>query len=475
MENKEKEANQGKNWVEMDFDRGTLLMETNLSQPLGEVFKGIPVHYDDRVMKWRCDAIHYTETRGKVLQLGYQLKDSVSRWIGFNWPKPDLPQLRKEQTEAYSAWMDAKQGVVVMPTGTGKTEVALSIMKELGIATLVVAPVRDLMYQWQARIFKGLGYDSGVIGDNTYDVRPVSVTTYHSACIHMENLGRLFKLIIFDECHHLPGKLRREAALMSAAPFRLGLTATPYRSDGLQSDLEQLIGPTVYDIPLSSVKGKTLADYDIVCIPVHLEPEEQEYYDQCSKKVREYMMKRREEDKTFIWKDVLADAGKDLEARAAQKAYYNMKSIQDRAQEKFRVLEDLFRLHLGSRIIVFTGSNVMARDLSRRFLVPCLLSHCGKRERMDMLEGFREGVYPVLVANQVLDEGVDIPEAKIAVVVGGNASTRQAKQRLGRILRKSGGKRGILYEVVCKETGEVGRSRQRRRSDAYEGTRHRRI
>jgi len=75
----------------------------------------------------------------------------------------------------------------------------------------------------------------------------------------------------------------------------------------------------------------------------------------------------------------------------------------------------------------------------------------------------------------VLDEGVDIPAAKIAVVVGGSASTRQAKQRLGRILRKSGGKTGILYEIVCEDTTEVQRSRKRRSSDAYKGTRHRRI
>ena len=78
----------------------------------------------------------------------------------------------------------------------------------------------------------------------------------------------------------------------------------------------------------------------------------------------------------------------------------------------------------------------------------------------------------MLVANQVLDEGIDIPEVKVAVVVGGLASTRQAKQRLGRILRKTGGARAVLYEIVCEETRETERSKQRRQSDAYAGTRH---
>jgi superfamily II DNA or RNA helicase len=114
----------------------------------------------------------------------------------------------------------------------------------------------------------------------------------------------------------------------------------------------------------------------------------------------------------------------------------------------------------------------MAREVSVRFLIPSLLHHCRKNERKDILDGFRDGRFPAIVANQVLDEGVDLPEAKVAVVLGGLASVKQAKQRLGRILRKQGGQSAILYEVVCQDTKEVQRSRQRRRSDAYKGTRH---
>jgi superfamily II DNA or RNA helicase len=108
-------------------------------------------------------------------------------------------------------------------------------------------------------------------------------------------------------------------------------------------------------------------------------------------------------------------------------------------------------------------------------LIPSLLHHCRKRERKDILDGFRTNRYAAIVANQVLDEGVDLPEAKVAVVLGGLASVKQAKQRLGRILRKRGEETAILYEVVCNDTKEVERSRQRRRSDAYQGTRHLRL
>ena len=88
-------------------------------------------------------------------------------------------------------------------------------MAETAVSALLVAPVRDLMYQWHRRILAGLGCDAGVIGDSVYRVKPVSVTTYDSACIHMDRLGDRFGLIVFDECHHLPGESYALAALIS--------------------------------------------------------------------------------------------------------------------------------------------------------------------------------------------------------------------------------------------------------------------
>jgi superfamily II DNA or RNA helicase len=260
---------------------------------------------------------------------------------------------------------------------------------------------------------------------------------------------------------------------MSAAPRRLGLTATPERSDGRHLDLEWLIGPVVYEMPMSEAKGQVLADYEVVRIPVHLSAGEQARYDRLSMAVRRYMAERRKDDPKYSWQDLCAETGKTPAARAALKAYRAKKAIEDRAEDKLRLLEDLFRLHVGEPVIVFAGSNSMARDVSHRFLIPCLLNHCGKKERLEILQGLEQGTYGALVANQVLDEGVDLPEVKVAIVIGGMASSRQAKQRLGRILRKRGNTKARLYEIVCADTKEEQRSRQRRASDAYEGTIHR--
>lgn len=457
------------------FSGGTLLLAGLPAEAVRRVFADLPWMWDPRAAAWRMDALEYAAARRAIDQHRLACRDDVPRWRKVSWPKPELPELRPEQQAAVAAWQATRRGVVVMPTGTGKTEVALTILRELAVATLVVAPVRDLMYQWHRRIAERLGYDAGVIGDCLFRVLPVSVTTYDSAYLHADRLGDQFGLIVFDECHHLPGAVRGDAARMSAAPWRLGLTATPERADGRHGEYPRLIGPVVYELPLASVRGRLLAEYDVVRIPVHLSEAERRRHAALARQVRCYVAARRKDAPGFDWQDLCADAGSSPDARRALRAYRAKAAIEERAEEKLRVLEDLFRLHSGSRTIVFAGSNAMAREVSRRFLIPCLLSHCGKKERLEVLTGLEEGSYPALVANQVLDEGVDLPSAKVAIVLGGKASTRQAKQRLGRILRKAGHERAILYEVVTADTNDERRSRKRRANDAYQGTRHRRL
>ncbi len=463
------------NTLTVSFDQGTLLLSHGQAERVKAIFGDGLWQWDDRIANWRCEAYHFRHVIETLREKSIAFCDQASQWSTVSWPKQEIHPPRREQTAAIDAWLKERRGLVVMPTGTGKTEVALHLLSQTKCSTLIVSPVRDLMYQWHRRILISLGYNAGVIGDNTFNVRPISVTTYDSAAIHAAKLGDQFKLLIYDECHHLPGHFRRDAAIMSIAPWRLGLTATPHRADGRHQDLTFLIGPTAYELPIEAVKGQTLANYEVVRIPVHLSDSEQQRYDQCSEQVQSYMYQRRQEEPDFQWQDLCSESAKDPLARQTLVAYRYKQAIELRAEEKLKVLEDLFRLHAGTPIIVFAGSNSMARDVSVRFLIPCLLNHCGKKERLEILDGLQNGIYPAIVANQVLDEGVDVPAVKIAIVIGGSSSTRQAKQRLGRILRRQGNAHATLYEVVCQDTGESQQSRNRRKSDAYSATRHRRI
>ncbi len=460
--------------VKLAFREGTLTLRGMAERGVRYLFPDVPWVSDSRTGEWRCDAIHYAHVIDRLPKLTVPFEDLVPSWTRIDYPHQRLFDLRDEQKEAIDAWMAHQgRGTLEMPTGTGKTEIALHAMSLQHTSTLIIAPVRDLMYQWHRRILDKFAIDAGIIGDRIFRVSPVSVTTYDSACIHMATLGHRFEMLVFDECHHLAGPLRRDAARMSAARYRLGLTATYARSDGAHTLLDDLIGPVVYQLPIEAVKGKSLSDYQVIRIPIQLAEQERERYDALSQQVRQYMHDQRQLDPHFTWEKVCDQTNSDPSARRVWKAYNEKRSIEDRASEKLRVVEDLLRLHAGEPVLIFAGSNAMARDVSLRFLIPCLLNHCGKRERLDLLQGLETGVYPALVANRVLDEGVDLPAVKVAIVIGGMASDRQAKQRLGRVLRKQGNQRAVLYEVVTESTGEVQRSRQRRKSDAYKRTRHR--
>jgi len=428
--------------------------------------------WDPRQNAYSCFAMHYDQVLPAILETVPLCRIQPPQWHPVKWPCPALPPLRPIQTEAVNEWMKTRRGVIVLPTGTGKTEVALHLMQELAVTTLIVSPVRDLMYQWHQRILDRLGYDAGIVGDNTINRSPVTVTTYDSARIYMRDLGDQFQFIIFDECHHLPGEIRGDAAKMCMAPYRLGLTATPERSDGREKALDALIGPVVYRRTITEESGKNLAEYDTSRIPVHLSSEERAAYNECSQVIRRYIAERRKTNPHYTGLNVRYDCATDPEARRVLRAEYRKMSIEDRAREKLNVLEDLFRLHSKTPLLIFTNTNVMAREVSVRFLIPCILNHSRKKERHETVAGLTAGKYPAIVANRCLDEGIDLPAAKVAVILGGGASIRQAVQRLGRIIRKKGEQKAVLYEVVCEDTKEVQRSRTRRKSDAYARTRH---
>ena len=194
--------------------------------------------------------------------------------------------LRPRQEEALAAWMRTKRGLVVLPTGVGKTQVALEVIQQLDVPALIVVPVRPLMYQWADDLKAAFGIECGLLGDRIKSIKPVTVTTYASACIHAEDLGNRFQLLVFDESHHLPGEVRSDAARMSLAPYRLGLTATPDDSAKREELVRELIGPTLYRVPLKAAAGDELADYEITRLTVQLTDEERAEYSKYGKQVR---------------------------------------------------------------------------------------------------------------------------------------------------------------------------------------------
>ena len=144
-----------------------------------------------------------------------------------------------------------------------------------------------------------------------------------------------------------------------------------------------------------------------------------------------------------------------------------MRQILFGAEKKMEALESLQKLHHRDRMIVFTLSNDLVYAISRQYLIPAITHKTDTIERKAILDRFRQGHYRIIVTSKVLNEGVDVPEANVAVILGGTASPTEHLQRLGRILRKKSGKKVLLYEIVTGGTQETNISYRRRGTDAY--------
>ncbi|MGF1468936.1 MAG: DEAD/DEAH box helicase family protein [Sandaracinaceae bacterium] len=376
---------------------------------------------------------------------------------------------RPYQREALAAWVRARgRGVVVLPTGAGKSHLAVMAIDHRRRSTLVIAPTLDLVRQWYDLLRTSFRTDVGIVGGGDHDVRDLTVSTYDSAYLHMEHLGARFGMVVFDEVHHLPGVTYALSARLCLAPFRLGLTATPERTDGREAALADLVGPTVYRRDIVDLSGEFLADYDTVRVVVDLSPAERAEYEEERGRYRAFVRSRGiRMSAPGGWQQFILLSSRDAQGRRAMQAYRRQRQLAFCAPAKLDYLEHLLHRHRRDRAILFTQDNATCYEVSRRFLVPAITHQTKVRERSDILAGLREGRYGAVVTSKVLNEGVDVPEANVAVVVSGSGSVREHVQRLGRVLRKRDGKRALLYELVTAETSETFTSQRRREHSAY--------
>ncbi len=454
--------------ISLHFMGGTL--ELRGPRDKVEAAGGGLCQWDPRTGCHRAEAMSYARLIRSLIQLEIPYEDEARRYTLLEDGARMHLAPRDYQREALMAWRRAdNQGIVVLPTGSGKTLVATLAIDLRKRSTLVVAPTLDLVRQWYdvlGRTFPGC--ERGVIGGVDYQLAPLTVTTYDSAHLHMENIGARFGLIIFDEVHHLPGESYSMAARSCLAPFRLGLTATPERADAREELYNELIGPIVYQRDIVEMSGAYLAKYETRRIIVNLSPQErQEYESERSIYLKFLRSMGISMGSPTGWSDFIVKSSSSRAGRRAMKAYQRQRSIAFAAPAKLDYLEHLLYEHRLDRALVFTQDNATAYEVSRRFLVPTITHKTKVTERSEILKGLAKGTYTAVATSKVLNEGVDVPEANVAIIISGSGSVREHVQRLGRILRPREGKRAMLYELVTAETAETFTSERRRDHVAY--------
>lgn len=444
--------------LHLQLDRGTLVLRA-VPAAVAEHFT-----WDARSQSYRAPGQAYRDVVQALRAADVPLRDDAAGFepLSLSFAREFEPY--RHQREALAAWKRAgRRGVVVLPTGGGKTLLAHLALRDTPRSALICVPTLDLMHQWYSGLLAAFPDTSlGLLGGGSRDETPLLIATYDSAAIHAETLAGRYALLICDEVHHLPSDFTRVIAEMLIAPYRLGLSATLTRSDGRERDLDHLIGPVVYSVSPAELAGDTLAEYETRVVRVKLSAHEQARYDELMRRRNDFLRRSGIAlDSLGGWKAFLL-ACTAPQGRAAMTAHREARALAYGTEGKLRVLEEILANHPGARTLIFTNDNAAVYRISREFLIPSITHQTPVKERHAVLERFRAGEYGSLVTSRVLNEGVDVPEASVAVVLSGTATEREHVQRLGRILRKRGDKKAVLYEVITEGTAEERVSRQRR-------------
>jgi len=446
---------------ELKFFNGLIIIRGLDKQKIPPFFK-----WDVRKKVWSAPAIFYRKTVSLFKDRNIRFVDKASDFSKVPLKVKLDYEIRSYQTEALKAWKEQGYlGTIISPTGSGKSLIALKAMERISGSTFIVLPTIDLMNQWYDLLTDNFGIAVGVLGGGMHEIKDVTVSTYDSAYIYMDRYGDKFKFLIFDEIHHLPAPKYSIIPEMSVAPYRLGLTATYERLDGQEIILERLIGKEITATTIKELRGKHLAEFEVIRVRVELTPEEKKTYERLKENVSRFI---KESKLPLYGKNLDKFFKKSVFDPSARRALFSnniAKKISLSSINKIEILEALIKRHFKDKVIIFSELNEVTYEISRRFLVPALTHEIKTVERKRILDKFKKGEYRIIAASKVLNEGVDVPDANVGIILSGSGSSREQIQRLGRILRKKEGKKAVLYEIVTKGTIESSLSRRRKSKD----------
>ncbi len=442
------------------FDRGTLVLQGNFADA-----GSLPgILWDPRIRAWRAPACYYRMLSQELCRRYPGLQDDARPKLPDAPPIP-FPELRPYQAAAVASWEFAgKRGIIALPTGSGKTRTAIAAISKTRLRTLCLVPTRALMAQWVKILRETSPGPVGEYGDGRRAEQPITIATFASALRNMETLGNRFDLLVIDEVHHFGGGAGDEILEMSTAAARLGLSATLPEDEVHRSRLTALVGPEVYRASVEELAGRYLASFQLITISIGLTPSESQAYKAEMSIFRPVCRAFFDSAPGASWSDFALSAGRSDSGRRALAAWRRSRSIVRYSQEKRRVVNDLLLQHRNSRILIFAAGNDTAYAVARENLVQPITCDIGKKERARALQRFSTGELRILVSARVLNEGIDVPAADVAIIVGGSQGSREYIQRVGRVLRPSEGKKAIVYDLVTRSTFEVRRADEHRRA-----------
>ncbi|MHA1852349.1 MAG: DEAD/DEAH box helicase [Candidatus Heimdallarchaeaceae archaeon] len=377
-------------------------------------------------------------------------------------------ELRSYQRHALDLFkVNQYRGMIVLPTAAGKTIIALQAIIQLKQRSLIIVPTLNLLYQWKDYLSKYLSLPGsliGQVGDNIKEIKDITVTTYDSARLNLNIWRKQFNFLVLDECHHAAAEETIKILEGSPAIYRMGLTATPKRSDERDELLTKLIGPPIVVTKITELSKKGyVANYRVETIKVPLEDSEQEEYERLINIYQEYLKSHniRIKSPRDFERYLIFRVNRDPQAKEALDAHRKARNLVFSSNAKLKVIDQLLEKHKEEQIILFSEFNDMVYTISKRYFIPAITHEIKTKEREEILKKFSKGEYTKLVTGRVLDEGWDCGSVSVGIIVSGTGQARQFIQRLGRLLRAKK-EEAVLYELVTPKTLE-SRTVQRRK------------
>ncbi|MFC6825308.1 DEAD/DEAH box helicase [Halopelagius fulvigenes] len=373
-----------------------------------------------------------------LYEAGYPVKDDRELDAGDPLDVDLRVELRDYQRDWVEKFLDQNSGVLVGPSGAGKTVTGIGALAEVGGETLILVPSRELAAQWREELLRHTTLSEEQIGEyhgGRKEVRPVTIATYQTAGMDRHRSlfdSRAWGLIIYDEVHHIPSRIYRRSADLQAK-HRLGLSATPVREDDKEKEIFTLIGP-----PIGTDWSK-LFDAGYV-----QEPEVEIRY--------------------VPWGD---DTARNEWASADGRERHKLAGMNPGKDEEVR---RLLREHPTAKALVFVDWLDQGERLAAELDAPFVSGEMPHYRRERLFEDFREGDLRTLVISRVGDEGIDLPNAELAVVASGlGGSRRQGAQRAGRTMRPAGS--ALVYVLATRGTSEEDFAQRQMRHLAEKGVR----
>ncbi|RLM44585.1 MULTISPECIES: DEAD/DEAH box helicase [unclassified Haloarcula] len=378
------------------------------------------------------------EIKRTLYEAGYPVRDDRDLETGDAIEMDLRLRLRDYQQDWVERFTEQGSGVFVGPPGSGKTVAAMGAMAAIGGETLILVPSRELATQWRDELVRHTSLTDDDIGEyhgGEKSICPVTIATYRTA--GMDRHRKLFDqrkwgLIVYDEVHHVPSPIHRRSADLQTK-HRLGLTATPTRESDDEEEIFTLVGP-----PIGTDWGKLFdegyvsePEVEIRLVPWGNETEQSEYSSTSGHDRRQA---------------AASNTGKVDEIRYALAENHAAKAL------------------------VFIEYLDQGEAISEAIDAPFISGETPHARREKLFDEFRRGELTTLVVSRVGDEGIDLPDAELAIVASGlGGSRRQGAQRAGRTMRPAGDARMVI--LATRGTTEEDFVRRQMRHLASKGIR----